>query len=128
MKPYLIILYLFVLVLIGASADGLNNSGVQGYGHLLEVIEVLGLFMVLIVFKLFTWRQFAYVLGAYICFRVFAFDYMYNIAAGNELYYIGGSNWWDQALSRQYPTGLLFGRVIFLITGVAFVFNHLRKK
>jgi len=125
MKPYLIILYLFSLVLIGASADGLNNSGVQTWGHLLEVIEVLGLFMVLIVFKLFTWRQVLLALGSYICLRVFAFDYMYNIAAGNEVYYIGGSNWWDLVLSRQYPTGLLFGRVIFLITGVAIPIKHL---
>ncbi len=125
MKPYLIILYLFSLVLIGASADGLNNSGVQTWGHLLEAIEVLGLFSFLILFKIDR-KQFLYALGAYICLRVFAFDYMYNIAAGNELYYIGGSNWWDMALSRQYPTGLLFGRVIFLIAGVAFVFNHLR--
>ncbi|KKK85460.1 hypothetical protein LCGC14_2773070, partial [marine sediment metagenome] len=125
MRPYLIILYLFLLTIVGASADGLNNSGVQTWGHLLEVIEVLGLFMVLIVFKLFTWRQVLLALGSYICLRVFAFDYMYNIAAGNEVYYIGGSNWWDLVLSRQYPTGLLFGRVIFLITGVAIPIKHL---
>ena len=125
MKPYLIILYLFALVALGASADGLNTQ-VQTFGHLLEAIEVLGLFMFLIVFKLFTWRQVLLALGSYICLRVFAFDYMYNIVTNNELYYIGGYNWWDLALSRMYPTGLLFGRVIFLITGVAIPIKHLR--
>ena len=124
MKPYLIILYLIVLVALGASADGLNTH-MQTWGHLLEAIEILGLFSFLIVFKIDR-KQFVYALGSYICFRIAGFDLLYNLAAGNEWYYLDGSNWWDLALSRQYPSGLLFGRGIFLILGLAFPFNHLR--
>lgn len=134
MKPYLLILYLIALVVIGAAGDGLNNTGVQTWGHLFEAIEILA--ALLLVFltvvgrweKVDTWREFLLLLGAYICIRVAGFDYIYNLVAGNDWDYVcvgEGCNWWDQLLSNWNPGGLAFSRSIFLITGISFPIKYL---
>ncbi len=127
MKPYLIILYLFALVALGATADGLNRRKIQTWGHLFEALELLGCFSYAMIFG-FDWYMFGFGMGSYVCIRVFAFDFIYNITAKNDLTYLSKDNWWGRTLSNWPPGPLLFARVIFLITGMAFVFNHLRKK
>lgn len=118
MRIFIVISYLLTLVALGAVGDGLNNSGVQTWGHLLNALEIAGLFLFLIVFKITTWRIAIICLISYTCFRVFGFDYLRNIVAGQELFYMGGDNWWDMSLVKQHPGGLLFARVLFLALGI----------
>ena len=129
MKPYLIILYLIVLVATGATADGLNETGQQGWGHLLESIELLMAFSFVFLFKLITWREFILALVAYTFFRVAGFDYIHNLVAGNTWDYIcegENCNWWDQLLSNWEPGGVAFARFVFFVTGISIPFKYLR--
>ena len=114
MKPYLIILYIIACIVTGAIADGLNDTGVQTWGHLLEAVEVL----MLISFVLFK-PKFIPLLLAYIFLRIAFFDIAYNLTAGHDWLHVGTSNWWDMFLSKQLPFGVVFGRVVFLVTGIA---------
>ena len=126
MKPYIIIAYIIAMVIAGAVADGLNYTGLQSWGHLLETLEIAMLFGFAFLFKIVTWDKFLFALGAYICFRVAGFDYMYNWAAGNLWSYMGGQNAWDLFLVKVPPHGLVFIRTIFLATGTAFVIKELK--
>ena len=44
MRAFIILFYLLVTVLMGAVGDGLNEAGVQTWGHLFEAIEIAMLF------------------------------------------------------------------------------------
>ena len=114
------------MVVAGAVADGFDNNNMQVMGHLLETLEIAMLFSFAFLFKIVTWRDILLALGAYICFRVAGFDYMYNWAAGNEWSYMGGGNWWDMFLVKVPPTGLIFIRTIFFATGLSFIIKEIK--
>lgn len=125
MKRLFILLYLFALVVIGAAGDGLDNMGVQTWGHLLGALELLGVYFCIAIIPRVTWRSVVLVLVTYICLRIAFFDYTYNLVAGNPLFYMGGSNWWDMFFVQFPVHGVTFARVIFLVTGVAITIKEL---
>ena len=127
MKQLFILLYLFALVVIGAAGDGLDNTGVQTWGHLLGAVELLGVFLcvTLIPKEILNWRSVVALLVTYICLRMAFFDYSYNLVAGNPLFYMGGQNWWDMVFVQFPPHGVTFARVIFLATGISIPFKFL---
>ena len=125
MRPYLIILYLLVLVALGAAADALNNTGMGTIGHALGAVEVGGLLVGGLVLNLSRRDVFA-LLAAYVCFRIVGFDYTWNLVAGVPLGYHGESSLWDGFLSQFPHHGILFARAIFLITGVSIPFKFMR--
>ena len=114
MKPYLIILYLILLVALGATADALGGV----IGHALGAVEVGGLLVGGLVLNIKRSDVFA-LLAAYVCFRIVGFDYIYNAVAGLPLIYHGESSLWDGFLSQFPNHGILFARAIFLIVGVS---------
>ena len=116
MKPYIIILYLFILVALGATADGLNTY-VQTWGHLFEAIEIPMLFFACILFVK-TWRSALWLFFVYVLLRIAFFDFAYNISAGNELFYFGGQNWWDMFWSKQVPYTRLYPSIGSFIVAV----------
>jgi hypothetical protein len=126
MRGVTIILYLLITVIVGAVSDGLNDQGVKILGHVLGSAEIVLLISGAFLFRLGRKAWIAY-LVAYISFRIFAFDYSYNITRGLDILYMGSSSFWDLFFSKQYPGGLLFGRVIFAALGVGVTFNELRK-
>lgn len=126
MRAITIILYLLVTVLVGAVSDGLNDQGVKILGHALGTLEIGLLISGAFLFRLERREWIAY-LVAYISFRIFAFDYTYNITRGLELFYMGSSSIWDLFFSKQYPGGILFARIIFAALGVGVTFKELRK-
>jgi len=125
MKPYLIILYLIALVAIGAAGDALNDEGIKTFGHLLRAFEIALLILAGGIFKL-ELKPLIIFLIAYICFRIVGFDYIYNWIRDIPLLEMGTSNWWDKALAKQLPMGVVFGRFIFLIVGISIPFKYLR--
>ena len=125
MKAFWIILYLLTCIALGAAGDALNTEGVKTIGHLLEALEVALLISGGLLFKL-TRRNLLTFFLAYVFLRVAGFDYIYNLVAGESWDYIGTSNWWDQLLTKQMPSGLLFGRIIFLIAGISIPIKELR--
>jgi len=126
MRPYLIIIYLLISVIVGAVSDGLNDEGVKILGHALGSAEIVLLISGAFLFRLER-RSWIPYLVAYVSFRILAFDYTYNITRGLDILYLGSSSVWDLFFSKQYPGGILFGRVIFAALGVGLTFNELRK-
>lgn len=122
MKEARIILFLMACVLIGAASDALNATGVQTWGHLLDAVQIGLLLSGYAIVKPIKWLPYFL---AYVFFRISLFDYAYNLVAGNELFYVGGDNWWDLMLSKQMPSGVLFGRGIFLIAAIFIPIKHL---
>lgn len=126
MRPYAIILYLLVSVIVGAVSDGLNDGGVKVLGHALGATEIVLLISGAFLFRLER-RTWIWYIVAYVSFRILAFDYTYNITRGLDLLYLGDSSLWDRFFSKQYPIGLLFARLIFAFVGIGITFNELRK-
>jgi hypothetical protein len=126
MRYIAIILYLLFTVIVGAVSDGLNDEGVKILGHVLGSVEIVLLISGAFLFRLERKAWIAY-LVAYTSFRIFAFDYSYNITRGLDILYMGSSSFWDLFFSKQYPGGLLFGRVLFAALGVGVTFKELRK-
>ena len=124
MKPYLIILYLIVLIALGASSDALNDTGMKTIGHTLGALEVGGLLICATLFRINLSQLFAFI-AAYVCFRIVGFDYIYNLVAGLPLDYHGDSSLWDGFLSQFPHHGILFARAIFLAVGVSIPFKFL---
>ena len=124
MRPYYIIGYLIATVLIAATGDALFDSGAKIWGHSLEAVEVLLLISGPFIFQFKRRDWWAYVITL-VAFRIAFFDYTYNLVRGLPLTFIGHTSWWDIIISKQYPSGLLFGRIIFLILGVALPIKEL---
>lgn len=121
MKPYLIILSLLSLVVLGATADAVSSPTLS---HTLQAVEVGGLLVVGLALDLKRRDIFA-LLITYICFRIVFFDYSYCLVAGLPLGYHGTSSLWDNFLSQFPWHGLLFARAVILIVGVSIPFKHI---
>ena len=118
MKPYLVIVYLFACVIAGASADGLMDEGVKLWGHGIGALEIALVMSIFPIFNL-TRKQWLAVMVAYVSFRIVGFDYTYNLSRGLPWDFIGFTSGWDLFLKKQLPSGVIFGRTIFLAFGVA---------
>ena len=106
-------------IILAALADGLNDRGYKVIGHILEALEK----PCLILAGLFsgTWL----VLIVYIGYRVFLFDYIRNIAAGDKLTYFGTTSLWDKFF-RKYPWhGVLFAKILFLVLAITLSIREL---
>ncbi len=131
LRPLLIVLYMLGLVVMGAAADALNNTGIQTWGHVLEALEVAFCFFAVFMLdedKTIRWREILFMFGTYICIRFAFFDYTYNLVAGNELTYLSENNFWGQLwleVFKAEPQGIAWARLIFLIAGVSFPFKFL---
>jgi len=118
MKPYLVILYLMACVIVGASGDGLMDDGAKLWGHGLNALETALLISGAFVFNLNRKQWLAFIV-AYVAFRIVGFDYAYNLSRGLPWDFIGFTSGWDLFLKKQLPSGVLFGRALFLILGVS---------
>jgi hypothetical protein len=117
--------YIILIVSLGSAGDGLNNRGVQTWGHLLKALEIGTLLWLPYIFSLSEINQGLAITASYICLRISLFDYIRNLTAGQSLFYMGGKNWWDMALSTQNTAGLVFGRLIFLTAGLWVIYRYL---
>ncbi len=111
---------LILAVLLGALADGLNESGRTSVGHPVEALEKAALIMAGF---LMGWLA----IVPYVAFRVSLFDIVKNIAKGDPVFYLGDSNIWDRFLNKFPVHGVTFARVIFLSFAIGFTikeFNH----
>jgi hypothetical protein len=117
--------YIILIVLLGSAGDGLNNRGVQTWGHLLKALEIATLLWLPYIFSLSEINQGLAITASYICLRISLFDYIRNLTAGQPLFYMGGRNWWDMLLAKLQPSGLLFARLIFLTAGLWVIYKYL---
>lgn len=122
MKKTLNISLLITCVLLGAVADGLNMGTSKEWGHILEAVEVLALFSIGFIYR----KQFFVLLISYICLRIALFDYVHNIASGQDLLFVGTATAWDRVLSNFPSHGIMFAKAIFLIAGIAVPIKELR--
>lgn len=126
MKPFYIIGYLLIAVVLGSVSDGLNDDGLKVLGHSLEALEILLLISGAFLLKLSS-RDWVPYLVTYISFRILGFDYLYNLTRGLPWSYLGSSSYWDLFFVKQYPGGILFARVIFGILGVSLPFKYMKE-
>ena len=113
----ILILYI-VSIILAAVADGCMDSGVKMVGHSAETISVLALLLVPFIQK---YRGgWGWYIAAYLCLRVGMFDIVYNLAAGQEVFYHGSTSIWDISISFfKPPIGAeIFGRAVFLFAGI----------
>ena len=122
---YILLSYIIFAVALGSSGDGLNNRGIQTWGHLLKAIEIAALLWLPFIFGLSAINEGAALFASYICIRVGLFDYIRNVTAGQSLWYMSGTNWWDKLMSKVPPHGLMFDRIIFMIAGVWVIYRYL---
>jgi len=132
-RPLIILFYLFVTVIMGAVGDGMNNSGIQTWGHLFEAIEVAMLFSAMFLLNMdkdTPVKEFVLTLATYVCLRFAFFDYAYNIAAQNPLTYLSENNFWGRFwlnVLKAEPQGIAWARLVFLIVGISLPLKFLRS-
>jgi len=113
----LYIILLIACVAAGAMADGWNEKGQKGAGHLVEMAEKP---LLILAGVLMGWT----VIFPYVAFRVTFFDPIKNLAKGQKWNYVGEVGWWDKTLQKIPPHGIVFGRVIFLIFAIGFTITE----
>jgi len=113
----ILILYI-VSIILAAVADGCMDSGIKIAGHSAEAVSILALLIVPFVQK---YRGgWGWYIAAYLFLRIGMFDIVYNLAAGQEVFYHGSTSIWDISISFfKPPIGAeIFGRAIFLFAGI----------
>jgi len=123
MRPYLIILYFIVCVIIGAVGDAFFDSSLKIWAHGLDAVEVGLLLSAALIFKPKHWLPF---LLTYICWRIVFFDIAYNLSTGLPWDYLGNTSLWDRILSKYPVHGLYFTKGIFAILGVSLPTRYLQ--
>jgi hypothetical protein len=124
MRPYLIILYFIVCVIIGAVGDAFFDNSLKLYAHGLDAIEVGLLLSAGLIFKPDKkWWAFLIV---YLCMRIMFFDISYNLSCGLPWDYIGNTSLWDKWFSRYPVHGLYFTKGIFFILGISISTRYLK--
>jgi len=131
-RPIIILFYFTMAVLSGAVGDGLNNVGIQTWGHVLEGLEIALIFWGVYLLdedKVLKWYEVLVMFITYICLRFAFFDYAYNLAAENELTYLSDRNFWGQLwlnVLKAPPHGIVWARLVFLVVGVSLPMRYLR--
>lgn len=93
MKKYIPYLIMFLVIVLDATGDGLRTLGFQKAHHVLEASWIV-LFFVVWALSQFKWQ---YALTYVLC-RIWAFNLVYNIVAGNKFGYLSEGNFYDSAL------------------------------
>lgn len=117
MRWWIFILLILLAVSASAAADGLMDEGIKMWGHAIGSAETF--LLIILGVSITGWRRAAWLIAAYICWRIVAFDYIYNLTRGLPWDYAGTTSLWDAFISKQQPVGLLFGRLVFLVVAIA---------
>ena len=87
-------LVLLLLVILDASGDAFRAQGWQLAHHMIEMVQVAGWIAVWALFRFNLVYIVMYILGRFI-----GFDMVFNLIAGNELFYVGESSLYGRFLS-----------------------------
>jgi hypothetical protein len=102
------ILICYILsIVFGAAGDALDHIGKKQVGHIaqgLEILMLITLFVLALVARPdYTPGQITGVALSYFALRFWLFDYVWNIAAGQSLFYIGNTSIYDKFLRKIHP-------------------------
>lgn len=102
------ILVCYILsILCGASGDAFDYTGKKTAGHILQGCEIftwLTLFILALVARPdYDPDQIVIIALSYFALRFFLFDYIWNICAGQKLFYIGNTSIYDKILQVFHP-------------------------
>jgi hypothetical protein len=122
----ILILYI-ASILLASIGDGLMDAGHKMIAHSAEALSVLALLIIPFVHEYK--GGWGWYIAAYICLRIGMFDMAYNIAAGLPITYHGTTSLWDMFVGLFNPPVIteIFGRVVFLFTGVMIAIQQIRK-
>jgi len=126
MKPYLIILYLLLTVIIGASGDALFDTGDKLWGHGFKALEVALLISGMALSQLERKHLLVFLIS-YICLRIGFFDYTWGFVSGEGLLYIGSTSIWDKVVTMVLPMGMIFIRLLFTCLGIGLAIRYLKN-
>lgn len=131
------IYFALFLILFEAIPEGLADSGRKRIAGLLEFI-----YLAVVTVSIFLWicninipvsmqgDMLGYGLLGYIFLRFAIFDYIYNLAVGQGLGFIGSTKFYDRILSKIITVGkvqlnlLHFVKFIFLCIGITFLLKN----
>lgn len=110
------ILILYILSIFGAAAgDGLHQSGRKFLAHPLRLLQPVSLLvlviLILIVRPDYDPYQLALIAYSYFILRFALFDYIRNLFAGKDIFYIGDTSYYDRFCQRIAPAMLNLIRV-----------------
>jgi len=126
LRPYLIILYLLACVILLALGDGLFDKGLKLLGHPIQAFSLVVCIAGPVLFGV-SLRKLTWWVIALACWHIVAFDYSYNLINGLPWNFVGGTSIWDLFVAKQLPSGVIWGRVIFLLLGTFIPIRELKK-
>lgn len=112
-------------IVLDAVGDGLYDNGNKIGGKIFQASSV-GILLVSPFYIKYDKSKWLTYLTSYTCLRISLFDPSYNLTRGLPLNYIGNTSYWDKGLKKLAPPdGLLAGRGVSFIVGVALPINNL---
>lgn len=124
LKPYLIILYMIATVIVLSLGDGLFDKGLKLWGHAIQAFSFVVVLSGPVIFGI-TLRKLVWWIFVLACWHIVLFDYGYNYFHDLPWNWIGHTSIWDLFIAKQLPSGVIIGRIIFLIVGVAIPIKEL---
>lgn len=124
LKPYMIILYMIATVIIFALGDGLFDKGLKLWGHAIQAFSIVVCLSGPVIFKI-ALKKLPWWIFILACWHVVLFDYSYNYFHGLPWNFIGHTSIWDLFMAKQLPSGVIVGRALFLVLGIAIPIKEL---
>ena len=128
-REYYIYILLLLFNVFDAVGDGLRTQGNQIPHHIMEVLMVASLLVVWRLSK-FRWHY----VWLLVLTRIWAFNPLYNITAGNKINYLGDSNiydivikWFGEAVKNPPENFALIFQFMALLATVALIIKGHRK-
>ena len=115
-------LLLLAQVVIDSAGDAFRFRGWQIVSHMAESIQIAGWFAIWALFGFEPWFIVMYIMG-----RIVLFDIVFNIIAGNKIFYVGTSDLLGKLLHKlpvapELPMFII--KFMALLVWVAGILNH----
>ena len=108
-----------------ASGDALSQTGRKLWGHPLQLMSsvvLVALFILSLIAKPdYTNGQIILIALSYFALRFFLFDYIWNLFAGESLFYIGNTSYYDLLLQKISPAMVNLMKFVFGTLAIIFL-------
>ena len=111
-----------------ASGDALQSTGRKLWGHPLQLVSsvaLVALFILALIAKPdYEPDQIVLIALSYFALRFFLFDYIWNLFAGQYIFYIGNTSYYDLLCQKIAPAMLHFIKVV---SGIVIIYCLIAK-
>ena len=108
-----------------ASGDALSQTGRKLWGHPLQLVSSVALVALFILSLIarpdYSTEQIVLIALSYFALRFFLFDYIWNLFAGKNIFYIGNTSYYDLLCQKINPAMLNLLKLVIGALAIIFL-------